>query len=70
MKFGQVEDPSLIDFSLPNDHDITSAILKKIKKVLKKFILDAQSGTKLTLKVFIPKEQKMNSPIMQHSLIL
>jgi len=70
MKFGQVEDPSLIDFSLPNDHDITSAILKKIKKVLKKFMLDVQNGTKLTLKVFIPKEQKMNLPIMQHSLIL
>ena len=29
MKFGQVEDPSNIDFTLPKDHQKTSEILKK-----------------------------------------
>ena len=31
MKFGQVEDPSNIDFSLPKDHQKTAEILKKSK---------------------------------------
>ena len=29
MKFGQVEDPSSVDFTLPKDHYRTSQILEK-----------------------------------------
>lgn len=55
MKFGQVEDPSLIDFSLPNDHDITSAILKKNKKGLKEVYIGCAKWNKTDLKGFYPK---------------
>ena len=30
MKFGQVEDPSIIDFTLPKDHNRTQEILKNV----------------------------------------
>ncbi len=58
MKFGQVEDPSLIDFSLPNDHDITSAILKKNKKSLKEVYIGCAKWNKTDLKGFYPKGTK------------
>jgi hypothetical protein len=32
MKFGQVEDPSIIDFTLPKDHPRTKEILSQNKK--------------------------------------
>lgn len=38
MKFGQVEDPSKIDFTLPKDHSATAEILKQNKKGLEKYL--------------------------------
>ncbi|MHA7608257.1 DUF72 domain-containing protein [Elizabethkingia meningoseptica] len=58
MKFGQVEDPSLIDFSLPNDHDITSNVLKKNKKGLKEVYVGCAKWNKTDLKGFYPKGTK------------
>ena len=52
MKFGQVEDPSLIDFSIPKDHISTSLVLEKTKKVLKIFLWDAK-WNKTDLKGFL-----------------
>lgn len=60
MKFGQVEDPSLIDFSIPKDHISTSLVLERNKKVLKIFLWGAQNGIKQILKDSILKAQKMN----------
>ncbi len=38
MKFGQVEDPSKIDFTLPEDHPRTKEILSRNKKGWKTFL--------------------------------
>jgi hypothetical protein len=47
MKFGQVEDPSKIDFTLPKDHPRTKDILKQNKKGLENISIGVLNGIKL-----------------------
>lgn len=58
MKFGQVEDPSIIDFTLPKDHPRTEEILKqKDGKSFEAFVGCAK-WNKADLKGFYPKGTK------------
>ena len=63
MKFGQVADPSQIDFTLPKDHPQTKFILNQNKKVgLENISIGCAKWNKTDLKGFYPpkrKEQKM-----------
>ena len=58
MKFGQVEDPSQIDFTLPKDHSKTSEILKNNKKGLENISIGCAKWNKTDLKGFYPKGTK------------
>lgn len=58
MKFGQVEDPSLIDFSLPKDHFKTKEILKQNINGLKNIAVGCAKWNKTDLKGFYPKGTK------------
>ena len=58
MKFGQVEDPSQIDFSLPKDHKRTSDILKSNKNGLQNISIGCAKWNKTDLKGFYPKGTK------------
>ncbi|WP_312346121.1 DUF72 domain-containing protein [Chryseobacterium binzhouense] len=58
MKFGQVEDPSQIDFTLPQDHSRTKAILKQNKKGLENISIGCAKWNKTDLKGFYPKGTK------------
>lgn len=58
MKFGQVEDPSKIDFTLPKDHPQTKKILKKNKKGLQNISIGCAKWNKTDLKGFYPKRTK------------
>ena len=58
MKFGQVEDPSQIDFTLPKDHSRTLEILKKNKKGLENISIGCAKWNKTDLKGFYPKGTK------------
>lgn len=58
MKFGQVEDPSKIDFTLPKDHSRTKEILKQNKKGLKNISIGCAKWNKTDLKGFYPKGTK------------
>jgi len=58
MKFGQVEDPSKIDFTLPKDHPKTSEILKQNKKGLENISIGCAKWNKTDLKGFYPKGTK------------
>ncbi len=58
MKFGQVEDPSKIDFTLPKDHSETAKILKKNKKGLQNISIGCAKWNKTDLKGFYPKGTK------------
>lgn len=58
MKFGQVEDPSNIDFTLPKDHKRTSEILKANKKGLENISIGCAKWNKTDLKGFYPKGTK------------
>ena len=58
MKFGQVEDPSQIDFTLPKDHLKTVEILKKNKKGLRNIYIGCAKWKKTDLKGFYPKGTK------------
>ncbi len=58
MKFGQVEDPSQIDFTLPKDHSRTKAILKQNKKGLENISIGCAKWNKTDLKGFYPKGTK------------
>ena len=58
MKFGQVEDPSQIDFTLPKDHSRTKEILKKNKKGLENISVGCAKWNKTDLKGFYPKGTK------------
>lgn len=60
MKFGQVEDPSLIDFTIPQDHINTSLVLERNKEGLKDIFVGCAKWNKTDLKGFYPKGQKMN----------
>jgi uncharacterized protein YecE (DUF72 family) len=58
MKFGQVEDPSKIDFTLPKDHSRTQEILKQNKKGLENISIGCAKWNKTDLKGFYPKGTK------------
>lgn len=58
MKFGQVEDPSLIDFTLPKDDSKTKEILGKNKSGLKNISIGCAKWNKTDLKGFYPKGTK------------
>jgi len=56
MKFGQVEDPSIIDFSLPKDHARTQEVLAKSKGETKlEMYIGCAKWNKTDLKGFYPK---------------
>jgi len=58
MKFGQVEDPSKIDFTLPKDHSRSNEILKQNKKGLENISIGCAKWNKTDLKGFYPKGTK------------
>jgi len=58
MKFGQVEDPSKVDFTLPKDHPKTKDILKQNKKGLENISIGCAKWNKTDLKGFYPKGTK------------
>ena len=58
MKFGQVEDPSQIDFTLPKDHSKTKEILRQNKKGLENISIGCAKWNKTDLKGFYPKGTK------------
>ena len=59
MKFGKVDDPGNIDFSLPNDHPSTKGLLQKnkLKNTLKVYVGCAK-WNKADLKGFYPRGTK------------
>ncbi|MGA9213110.1 DUF72 domain-containing protein [Kaistella sp.] len=58
MKFGQVEDPSQIDFTLPKDHPRTKEILKENKSKKFNVFIGCAKWNKTDLKGFYPKGTK------------
>lgn len=58
MKFGQVADPSQIDFTLPKDHPQTKFILDQNKKGLNNISIGCAKWNKTDLKGFYPKGTK------------
>lgn len=58
MKFGQVPDPSNIDFTLPKDHPQTKLILNQNKKGLDNISIGCAKWNKTDLKGFYPKGTK------------
>lgn len=58
MKFGQVPDPSNIDFTLPKDHLQTKFILEQNKKGLENISIGCAKWNKTDLKGFYPKGTK------------
>lgn len=58
MKFGQVEDPSNIDFTLPSDHPKTGKILKQSSKNNFDISIGCAKWNKTDLKGFYPKGTK------------
>lgn len=58
MKFGQVADPSQIDFTLPKDHPQTKFILNQNKKSLENISIGCAKWNKTDLKGFYPKGTK------------
>lgn len=58
MKFGQVEDPSKIDFTLPKDNSHTKEILKKSKAKNMDISIGCAKWNKTDLKGFYPKGTK------------
>lgn len=58
MKFGKVEDPSKIDFTLPKDHPQTKEILSRNTKGLENISVGAAKWTKSEMKGFYPKGTK------------
>ncbi|OWK73620.1 hypothetical protein CBW16_08925 [Flavobacteriaceae bacterium JJC] len=58
MKFGQVDDPSKVDFTLPKDHIKTSNILKKTKAKNLEISIGCAKWNKTDLKGFYPKGTK------------
>ncbi|PZP45148.1 MAG: DUF72 domain-containing protein, partial [Pseudopedobacter saltans] len=56
MKFGKVDDPSLVDFSLPDDTVATQRLLKKTKnKKETEIYIGCAKWNKKDLKGFYPK---------------
>ena len=58
MKFGQVEDPSQIDFTLPKDHPETKNILSQNKNGLENIAIGCAKWNKTDLKGFYPRGTK------------
>lgn len=58
MKFGQVPDPDVIDFSIPSDHADTKKILKSAKGSELKIHVGCAKWNKTDLKGFYPKGVK------------
>lgn len=58
MKFGQVEDPSQIDFTLPKDHPRTKEILKETQSKDFNVSIGCAKWNKTDLKGFYPKGTK------------
>lgn len=58
MKFGQVEDPSQIDFTLPKDHLRTKEILKETQSKDFNVSIGCAKWNKTDLKGFYPKGTK------------
>ena len=58
MKFGQVEDPSNIDFTLPKDHEKAAQVLKKSKAKNLEICVGCAKWNKTDLKGFYPKGTK------------
>ncbi len=58
MKFGQVENPDEIDFSIPADHKDTGAVLEKSKAKDLKISVGCAKWNKTDLKNFYPKGVK------------
>jgi hypothetical protein len=58
MKFGQVEDPSTIDFTIPPDHADTDRVLAKSKAKSLKVYIGCAKWNKADLKNFYPKGTK------------
>lgn len=58
MKFGQVEDPSQIDFTLPKDHPRTAEILKSAKGKDLEISIGCAKWNKTDLKGFYPRGTK------------
>ena len=58
MKFGQVEDPSQIDFTLPKDHPRTKEILKENQSKDFNVSIGCAKWNKTDLKGFYPKGTK------------
>ncbi len=58
MKFGQVEDPSHIDFTLPKDHKRTAELFETNKKGLQSISIGCAKWNKTDLKGFYPKGTK------------
>ncbi len=58
MKFGQVADPSQIDFTLPKDHPQTKFILNQNKKSLENISIGCAKWNKTDLNGFYPKGTK------------
>lgn len=58
MKFGQVENPSLIDFTLPKDHSRTTEILKQSKGGDLEISIGCAKWNKTDLKGFYPRGTK------------
>ena len=58
MKFGQVEDPSIVDFTLPSDHPRTAEILSKSNSELKELFIGCAKWNKTDLKGFYPRGTK------------
>lgn len=58
MKFGKVDDPSKVDFTLPKDHPQTKEVLSHNTKGLKNISVGAAKWNKTDLKGFYPKGTK------------
>lgn len=58
MKFGQVENPEEIDFTIPPDHNDTNAVLAKSKAKDLKVYVGCAKWNKTDLKNFYPKGTK------------
>ncbi|KQR91874.1 hypothetical protein ASG01_12780 [Chryseobacterium sp. Leaf180] len=58
MKFGQVDDPSNIDFTLPKDHPRTQEILAEHKQGIDTISVGCAKWNKTDLKGFYPKGTK------------
>ncbi len=58
MKFGNVDDPATIDFSLPKDDIVTEEVLKKNLSGLKNVAVGCAKWNKADLKGFYPRGTK------------